>query len=135
MNKILILLKKLALIALPVFLLHTLIFQLDSLCELQENFQYQIWSLYIVSIVFSVLNIILMQKVSERNFESTGFVYIVVLTIKMAVFYFLLQPILNNSTENNIEKINFGLIVFLFLIIDIILASKILNKKHPLNGN
>jgi hypothetical protein len=53
----------------------------------------------------------------------------------MAVFYFLLQPILNNSTENNIEKINFGLIVFLFLIIDIILASKILNKKHPLNGN
>ena len=33
------------------------------------------------------------------------------------------------NIENNIEKINFGIIVILFLIIDIVLAGQILNKR------
>lgn len=129
MNKTLILLKKLALITLPLSLLHLLIFETKTLSKFQENFQHQIWFLYLISLVFSILSVVLMQKVSEKNFESTGFAYIGVLTIKMTAHYFLLQPILANSSESNVEKINFGIIVFLFLIIDIVLAGQILNKK------
>jgi len=129
MSKMLTLLKPLTLITVSIFLIHILIFKIKTLIEFQQNFQYEIWFLYLISYVFSVLSVVLMQKVSEKNFESTGFVYIVVLTIKMAVYYFLLQPILVNSSENNIEKINFGIIVILFLIIDIVLAGQILNKR------
>lgn len=129
MNKIFILLKKLTLIVLPFFLLHILIFQQESLSSFQEKFQFQVWQLYLVSFFFSVLSIVLMQKISEKNFESTGFVFIVVLTLKMVVYYFLFDSIRLSSAESSIEKINFGLIVISFLIIDIFLASKILNKK------
>ena len=129
MSKMLTLLKPLTLITVSIFLIHILIFKIKTLIEFQQNFQYEIWFLYLISYVFSVLSVVFMQKVSEKNFESTGFVYIVVLTIKMAVYYFLLQPILVNSSENNIEKINFGIIVILFLIIDIVLAGQILNKR------
>lgn len=129
MNKILILLKKLTIIVLPLFLLHLLVFQSEVLNEFQGNFQYPVWALYLISFFFSVLSIVLMQKVSEKNFESTGFVYIVVLTLKMAVYYFLLDSIIANSSENTVEKINFGAIVVSFLIIDTFLASLILKKK------
>ncbi len=129
MSKTFILLKKMALIIVPLFLLHILIFQVEALASLQEKFQFQIWILYLISLIFSVLTIVFMQKVSEKNFESTGFVYMVVLTIKMAVYYFLLESIIDNSSENTIEKINFGAIVVSFLIIDTFLASQILNKK------
>ncbi len=129
MNKIFILLKKLTLIVLPLFLLHVLVFQQELLSSYQEKFRIQVWQLYLVSLFFSVLSIVLMQKTSEKNFESTGFVFIVVLTLKMVVYYFLFDLIRLGSLESSVEKINFGLIVISFLIIDIFLASKILNKK------
>ena len=129
MNKIFILLKKLTLIVLSLFLLHVLVFQQELLSSYQEKFRIQVWQLYLVSLFFSVLSIVLMQKTSEKNFESTGFVFIVVLTLKMVVYYFLFDLIRLGSLESSVEKINFGLIVISFLIIDIFLASKILNKK------
>jgi hypothetical protein len=130
MNNIFSVLKKLTLIVLPIFIIHLLVFQIPSLNEAQETFQYRIWILYLLFFIFSKIGIVIVQKISEKNFESTGLAFIVILTIKMAVFYFMARPVFASTSENSVEKINFSLIILIFLIIDVFMVSHILNKKQ-----
>jgi hypothetical protein len=129
MNNIFNIIKKLTLIVLPIFITHLLVFQIPSLNETQENFQYNVWTLYLLFYVFSIIGIVIVQKVSVKNFESTGVAFIVILTVKMIVFYIMAKSVFVSASENSVEKINFSLIIIMFLIIDIFLVSQILNKK------
>jgi hypothetical protein len=133
MNKIFSVLKKLTLIVLPVFIIHLFVFQIPVLNEAQQSFQYNIWTLYLLFYIFSKIGIVIVQKVSEKNFESTGVTFIVILTVKMAIFYFMAKSIFATTSENSVEKINFSLIIVVFLIIDIFMASQILNKKQEID--
>ena len=56
MSKMLTLLKPLTLITVSIFLIHILIFKIKTLIEFQQNFQYEIWFLYLISFVFSVFS-------------------------------------------------------------------------------
>jgi cytochrome bd-type quinol oxidase subunit 2 len=133
MNNIFSVLKKLTLIVLPVFIIHLLVFQIPILNQAQQSFQYNIWTLYLLFFIFSKIGIVIVQKVSEKNFESTGATFIIILTIKMAIFYFMAKSVFVPTSENSVEKINFCLIIVVFLIIDIFLASQILNKKQEID--
>ena len=121
-------LKKLIIATLLFLMVHVLLFKLPFLKNIESEFYYSIPVLYLLFFIFSSLILIVVTKISEKNFDNTGMVFMIATSIKMAVAFFLVRPILHLE-GNKIEKINFFIIFILFLLIETILVAKILNKK------
>ena len=130
MNEIVIWTKKLLYLVLPVFVIHFTFFQISNLKVAQNFFYYSISFLYVLFFVLSQMTIIIVNRVSKNNFESTGFTFLGILTIKIIAYFLLLRPILSKASENMLEKTNFIVLISIFSVIDIILVSQILNKKQ-----
>jgi hypothetical protein len=121
-------LKKLTPVALFFLIIHVLLFKLPFLQEKETEFYYNIPILYLLFFVFSFLILIIVTKISEKNFDNTGMIFMVATSIKMVVAFFLVRPILYRE-DNKIEKINFFAVFILFLLLETIIAAKFLNKK------
>ncbi len=121
-------LKKLILATLLFLMVHVLLFKLPFLKNIESEFYYSIPVLYLLFFIFSSLILIVVTKISEKNFDNTGMVFMIATSIKMAVAFFLVRPILHLE-DNKIEKINFFAIFIVFLLFETIIVAKILNKK------
>ncbi len=121
-------LKKLIFVALPIFIIHVLLFNTNLITVKEADFYYSIPLLYGLFFLLSAVILIIVTKISEKNFDNTGMVFMIATSIKMVVAFFLVRPILPLE-DNKIEKINFFIIFILFLLIETILVAKILNKK------
>ena len=121
-------LKKLTPVALFFLIIHVLLFKLPFLKQKETEFYYNIPILYLLFFVFSFLILIIVTKISEKNFDNTGMIFMVATSIKMVVAFFLVRPILY-CEDNKIEKINFFAVFILFLLLETIIAAKFLNKK------
>ena len=121
-------LKKLIFVALPIFIIHVLLFNTNLINGKEADFYYSIPLLYGLFFMLSAVILIIVTKISEKNFDNTGMVFMIATSIKMMVAFFLVRPILPLE-DNKIEKINFFIIFILFLLIETILVAKILNKK------
>lgn len=121
---------KFLLVVVPVFIIHLIVFQEPKLKNAAQGFYYSIPFLYLLYIIFSKIILFVIVKVSEKNFDNTGMTFLVCTTIKMAVSYFILRPVLNLPTENTIEKVNFFFIFILFLAIETLITIRLLNKKQ-----
>ena len=121
-------LKKLIFVASPIFIIHVLLFNTNLINGKEADFYYSIPLLYGLFFILSAVILIIVTRISERNFDNTGMVFMIATSIKMVVAFFLVRPILPLE-DNKIEKINFFIIFILFLLIETILVAKILNKK------
>ena len=121
-------LKKLIIATLLFLMVHVLLFKLPFFKNVESEFYYSIPVLYLLFFIFSSLILIVVTKISEKNFDNTGMVFMIATSIKMAVAFFLVRPILHLE-GNKIEKINFFAIFILFLLFETIIVAKILNKK------
>jgi hypothetical protein len=67
----------------------------------------------------------------EKNIDSVGQTFLLVTSIKMALAYVLLHPILQNTSKLiTPEKSNFFLIFAVFLTIETLVTIRMLNKKQ-----
>lgn len=121
-------LKKLIFVALPIFIIHVLLFNVNLINGKEVDFYYSIPLLYGLFFMLSAVILITVTKISEKNFDNTGMVFMIATSIKMAVAFFLVRPILHLE-GNKIEKINFFAIFILFLLFETIIVAKNLNKK------
>lgn len=121
-------LKKLIIIALPVSIMHLLLFHLPIMNGKDTGFYYSILSLYFIFFILSLVVLITVSKISEKNFDNTGMVFMIATSVKMVIAFFLARPILHLQ-DNKIEKINFFAVFIIFLLIETIIVAKILNKK------
>ena len=120
-------LKKLIFAALPLSIIHLLLFQLPQFKGKEISFYYSIPTLYFVFFILSLVVLITVTKISEKNFDNTGMVFMIATSIKMVIAFFLVRPILHLQ-DNKIEKINFFAVFIIFLLIETIIVAKILNK-------
>jgi hypothetical protein len=121
--------KELFVIAFPLYIIHRLVFLLPELNIAQETFYFSITFLYVLFFIFSKTILFIVKKVSEKNFDNTGMVFMIATFVKTGIAYFIIKPIL--VTQNNqIEKLNVFSIFICFLLIETIITMRILNKKQ-----
>jgi hypothetical protein len=121
-------LKKLIIATLLFLMVHVLLFKLPFFKNVESEFYYSIPVLYLLFFIFSSLILIVVTKISEKNFDNTGMVFMIATSIKMVAAFFLVRPILHLE-GNKIEKMNFFAIFIVFLLFETIIVAKILNKK------
>lgn len=114
----------------PVFIIHILLFQIPSLKEASQKFYLSIPIVYLIYFIFSKIILFILVQISKKNFDNVGMTFLVITSVKMAISYFIVRPILNSPIENTIEKVNFFVIFILFLIIETLITIRLLNKKQ-----
>lgn len=120
---------KFLLFVIPIFILHYFLFQLPDLKSEVQKFLISIPVLYLVYFLLSTIIIMIVIKVSHKNFDQVGVTFLILTSVKMGVSFFIVRPILYTSAENNIEKINFFGVFILFLTIETLITIRLLNKK------
>mgnify|MGYP003489767572 FL=1 len=119
------------LLSILVYLVHKLVFFLNQNHPNLQGFHFSIEVVYGFFFVCSLLIILILIKVNEKNIDNVGYTFLLVTCIKMALSYSVLSPILNSGNPNvGIEKINFFIIFALFLTIETIVTVRILNIKQ-----
>lgn len=117
-------------IALTSFIIHQLILGVFYQ-NIQDDFHYSITTIYAFFIICSLLIVLLLIKIKEKNIDSVGNTFLLVTCIKMALSYIVVMPLLGNITKNGqLEKFNFFVVFALFLSIETIVTIRILNKKQ-----
>jgi len=114
-----------------VYLAHKLVFFLNESNPNLQGFHFPIEVVYGFFFSCSLLIILILIKVNEKNIDNVGFTFLLVTFIKMALSYVVLSPILNSGNLNvRTEKIDFFIIFALFLTIETIVTVRILNIKQ-----
>jgi hypothetical protein len=114
-----------------VYFVHKLVFFLNENNPKFQNFHFPIEIVYGFFFVCSVVILLVLIKVKEKNIDNVGYTFLLVTFIKMAVSYAVLSPILDSGNSNvRIEKLNFFIIFALFLTIETIVTARILNNKR-----
>ena len=120
-----------SLISLILLALHKVVLFLFFPNQLENDFIYSTHLLYTFFYLFSVIIIFILIEVNKKNINNVGFTFMLITSIKMAIAYFFMQPILNSqSIFAGLEKINFFVIFILFLIIETTVTIRILNNKQ-----
>ena len=113
-----------------VFAFHKIFFLFFD-AKAQSHFYYQLSFLYSLFCVFSMVIVLILIFIRQKNIDSVGQAFLLLTCVKMAGAYAVLYPILQlNGPEAKIEKINFFIVFALFLTIETLVTIRILNNKQ-----
>lgn len=119
------------LLSIAVYLVHKLFFFWNENNPKFQKFHFPIEVVYGFFFICSVILLLILIRVKEKNIDNVGYTFLLVTFIKMGISYAILSPILNSGNSNiRIEKLNFFIIFALFLSIETITTIRILNKKQ-----
>ncbi len=119
----------LSIISLITFIVHQLLFDFFKIND--DSFIYSLKKLYLFFYGLSVLVFVILVEVKNKSFDNVGMSFLLVTNLKLVICYVVLKPILEVDTSQiNIEKINFFGMFILFLAIETILTIRILNEKQ-----
>ena len=96
-----------------------------------SSFIYPIYLLIGFFAITSLLIVLFLKRISKKNINNVGFIYLFLTSLKLFVAYIFLNPILNSTSFSaSKEKINFFIIFILYLTIETVLTIRILNNKQ-----
>lgn len=118
------------LLSVVVYSIHKLVFFGNENNPKFQNFHFSIEVVYGFFFICSVVILLILIKVKDKNIDNVGYTFMLITFMKMALSYAVLSPILNSGNSNvRIEKLNFFIIFALFLTIETIVTIRILSRK------
>ena len=113
------------------YCIHFFVFAFFELNTTARNFRYSLLFLYVFFTIFSAAILIILSIVKKKNFDVVGMSFMVLTSSKILFCYILIRPIIATQSElASIEKMNFFGIFALFLAMDTVIATQILNNKQ-----
>jgi hypothetical protein len=117
--------------ALGAFTLHFLIFKMHTFEILQREMHHSLLELYLIFLAIATIMVLLVTKVSELNQNYIGLAFLAGTGIKMLFVYLIGRPIFAKKTVGlHPETLNYLIIFFVFLVIEVIITAQLLNKKQ-----
>lgn len=111
------------------YVVHKLIFYFFNINS--AVFYYSLEQLYGIFFMLSLMIILILLKIKERNFDQLGMSFLLLTTSKIVLYYLLLKPILDiKHYDIRTEKMNFFALFILFLTIETVVTIRILNEKQ-----
>lgn len=113
------------------FIVHKTLFYFFVPNKYEAEFIYSIPLLYLFFFFFSALLVLILQRVQRSNINSVGYTFLLLTTVKMAIAFVFLKPILSlNLPKTPTEKASFFIIFIYFLTIETLVTIRILNNKQ-----
>ncbi|HEX8269302.1 MAG TPA: hypothetical protein VF581_05370 [Flavobacterium sp.] len=110
------------------FLLHILLFYVLGIET--RGFTYSILQQYTWFLAGSLFTTLVVIFVRQRNIDSVGSTMMLLTCGKMVPAYMVMHPVITlNDAGHSAEKVNFLIIFGIFLIIDTLIAIRLLNRN------
>jgi len=114
-----------------IFGFHKAFFYFNEKNPNYQNFRFSLETIYSFFMICSLLIIFILILVKEKSIDNVGNAFLLITCLKIGISFVLLNPILNSGNPNiGFEKMNFFVIFALFLIIETIVAIRILNNNQ-----
>ena len=112
------------------YFIHLFVFHLFELKLKSDVFNYSLEQLHIGFSIASISIIIILIVIKQKNIDLVGNVFLLLTCVKMVAVSLFIRTSLNNSVFNHsIEKWNYFIMFFVYLIIETITTIFILNKE------
>lgn len=135
MSKAIVFAGQLLLLALVSFGLHFLLHSISNDLEFWDTAHMHLWQIYALQFLMSVVMIFAVVGIGNSKPESLGYIFLGFLTLKVAVNYFVISPVLKTEADHDFFKYNFLAVFFLFMIFDVYVSYRILNQVYPTKNN
>ncbi len=113
------------------FGIHNLFFYYNQNNPNYQHFNFSLTTIYTFFLVCSLVIILLLLYVKQKNIDNVGFTFLFATCLKIGISFVLLMPILNSKISNiGYEKINFFIVFAIFLSIETVVAVRILNNNQ-----
>ena len=107
---------------------HKLLFSVLDLNT--TNFNYSLEKIYLFFSCYSIITVLILIKVKEKNMDVVGNTFLLISSTKMVFAYLLIKPVLKMATaENSLEKWNFFALFIVFLVAETLFTIYLLNIK------
>ena len=111
------------------FGLHYFVFEHFNIHLSLEALALGLFDLYILFSSFSVLIVIIISNIKQKNIDLVGNVFMLMTCIKAIICYVIIRPLTISKIDYSLDKFNFLGLFLLFLIFETIATIKILNSK------
>ncbi len=113
------------------YFVHKIIFWFCNIDLNLKVFNCSLENLYIYFGIFSIIMILILSIIKQKNIDIVGNTSMLLTTIKMLVCGIIVKTYLNqNSFKNTSEKWNFLTIFIIFLVLETVITIYLLNKKE-----
>lgn len=117
--------------ALITYFVYQIIFYLFGFTKVETQLKYSITFLFGLFTFLSMLIIALLLLVKTKYFDSIGYAFMALTSLKIGLLLFWARPILKSTLAiAKFEKGNFFILFAVFLAIETIVAIRILNNKQ-----
>ena len=118
-------------IAVLLYLIHKLSVQWLGYKDTFSNFHHSLEVLYLFFGATSAMIMVVLSKVKEKNFDNVGMTFMLITSVKIVLSFLMVRPILNEvGALATTEKSNFFMLFILFLTIETVITTRILNNKQ-----
>lgn len=119
------------LLSVVAFVIHKTIFFFVQNHFNVDIFKYSLPVLYLFFLACSLIILLILIKVKDKNIDNVGQTFLLLTCVKMVIAYILLHPILQSTDKlMTPEKANFFITFAIFLTIETVITIRILNKNQ-----
>lgn len=94
------------------------------------TFQHSVIVLHLFFASFTLVNVLVLQKIKQINIDIVGNTFLLLSSVKMVLAYLLVKPTLNSNLAGaSFEKWHFFSIFIFFLLLDTAVVVNLLNSK------
>lgn len=117
-----------AIIIVAIYVIQSLLFSYSNVQ--QANFKYSLLQLYLFFGIFALIINVVLHIIKQKNIDLVGNVFLGLTLLKM-MFCFAIGNTISNLTldQDKIQKHNFLMLFFIFLLIETVATIKLLNTK------
>lgn len=111
------------------FALHTAIFHVFGLQEIEDNFYHPMYKVYGFFWLCSTVILSLLIVIREKSIDNVGQMFLLLTCAKLGVAFAMLYPVLEAARPNMVfERTNIFIIFAVFLTVETVVTIRILNK-------
>ncbi len=102
-----------------------LLFKIDT-----SNFAYAVEILNLFFALFSIVTLVVLQKIKQINIDIVGNAFLLLSSVKMLLSYLIVKPILKSTSSYAVlERWHFFGILIFYLMLDTLIVIYLLNTK------
>ncbi len=112
------------------YIVNKLVFLSNQFKHSATTYNYTIEPQFLFFGTLSILILSALVIIKKRSIDYVGMSFLLLTSVKMVISYIFALPIVSSLNTNTVEKTNFYLLFIYFLLIETIIAIRLLNKKE-----
>ena len=113
------------------FIIHKVAFFFLNYLTIETTFQYSLFQVYLFFLICSISIVLILIEVKKRDIDNVGNGFLLLTLLKIGIAFLFANPIVSSASKFiEIERMDFFVVIAVFLTIETVVTIRILNNKQ-----